>query len=701
MSRNGLIVELVKKIEEVLFSDHESAKIMTQELLELSTEEKNAFGLFKANNFLGVICSERGLVDEALNYYSVAMSYTIFDALEKEKPVLLNNIGTTLADRSNYFEAIENFTEALAIIYEKGFRKDLIFTLNLNIAASYLQINEPDEALKLIDEAMKYFDEQSVEDLTEMLGLLADAYLKKGDSEKAYSNILRCEEEAQKSNFATMTGLVEYYKAKYFELTEDFEAAETFYWKVLSVQLQNEPFYYFNKVAKDYIHFKINRKQYTKAIKFIHRAIEIAERKNWTWVISDYYRYLSECYKQTENWPDAIEIMSRYFALDLEQKKNQYGHLYQCFKVQEKVLKMNLANKSLYDSVDRLKTFNHIISQINRSEDLTTLIYDQLSELKSLFKIDTFALGIYNSAERRIEYVLKYENGERAPTSYVDYDNLRSFSNWVRMNDQPIIIDDIDDLEYIKAHYPNVKTSKDDIINTGNYSKSMVIWPMRVEGKSIGLINCQAIAENTFSTFDLELIEMLASHLAIAQENHRQKKELNEAVERLNKLSYIDGLTGIYNRQALNEYMPELYSKAIAEESNIAFAMLDLDNFKQLNDQYGHQEGDHCLSAFAALLVDTIGNLGHIYRYGGDEFSMVFIGVELAVVENVLKEVISKSKAFYMLGGLVPITASIGAIFMERGKEKTLSLTTFINYADNALYIAKSEGKCNFKKVVL
>lgn len=701
MSRNDLIKELVKKIEDVLFSDHVKAKIMTEELLVLSSEEENAFGLFKANNFLGVICSERGLVDEALNYYTVAMSFTIFDDLEREKPVLLNNIGTTFADRSNYFEAIQNFTEALSIIYENGFRKDLIFTLNLNIAVSYLQIDEPDEALKVIEDAMKYFDAQSVEDLTEMLGLLADAYLRKEEPDKAYSNILRCEEEAQKSDFATMKVLVEYYKAKYFELLEDYDAAEMFYSRVLSVQLNNEPFYYFNQVAKDYIRFKIKLSHYTQAIDFIKCAIDLAGRKNWTWVISDYYRDLAECYKHTENWVDAIEIMNRYFKLDRDQKKNQYGHLYQFFKVQEKVLKMNVTNKSLNDSVGRLKAFNHIISQINTSEDLSTLMYNQIGDLKALFKIDTFALGLYNDTNKHIEYALKYENGERVGVTYVDYENQRSFSNWVRIHNKPVIIDDIDDFDFIAKAYPNVKFSKDDIVSNGNYSKSLVIWPMKIEGKSIGLINCQAIAENTFSTFDLELIEMLASHLAIALENHTQKNELNDAVERLNKLSYMDALTGVYNRQALNEYMPKLYKKAIQEEHNIVFAMLDLDNFKQLNDQYGHQEGDRCLSAFAALLIDTIGNLGHIYRYGGDEFSLLFIGIDLDVVENVLKDVISKSKDFYTVGGLVPITASIGAVFMDNGKEKALSMTTFINDADNALYIAKSEGKGIFKKVVL
>lgn len=694
-------LNLIKEIEDVLFSDYAKAKKLAETLLDLSYKENDALGLFKANNFLGILCSERGSVDEALNYFSAAMSYTLLDGLEREKPVLLNNIGTTLADRRNYFEAIENFTNALSIIYEKGFRRDLIFTLNLNIAGSYLQIDKPDEALKVIAEAMIYLSEGTVEDTTEMLGLMADAYLQKGDPDKAYAYILRCEEEAQKTNHLAISVMVDHHKAKYFELIKDYDAAELFYKRVFTIQVTHEPFYFFNRVADDYIQYLIAHGKIDDAIEVISQAIKLAKEKKWTWAISDYYRYLSECYKQQKNYERVIEIMEQYQLMERAQEKSQYSHLYQCFKIQEKVMEMSLTNKVLNDSVGRLKAFNLIISQINATNDLTKMVDTQLDNMKTLFKMDTFALGLYHDDHQKIEYEFYYENGERVNMTAVDYENLRSFSNWVRMNEKPVIINDIEDFDYLTNNYPNVKHKKADIVNLGNASKSIVIWPMIVEGRSIGLINCQAVIANAFSTFDLELIEMLASHLAIAVDNRNQKKALSTAVDRLNKLSYIDGLTGIYNRQALNEYMPALYHKAFEDGNSIAFAMLDLDNFKKLNDQYGHQEGDQCLAAFAALLTDVVGNLGYIYRYGGDEFSIMFIGIELEVVDKLLYEIISRSSSFYSMGGLLPVTASIGAVYMAPGRDISLNLTTFINYADNALYIAKNEGKGIFKKVML
>jgi diguanylate cyclase (GGDEF)-like protein len=139
----------------------------------------------------------------------------------------------------------------------------------------------------------------------------------------------------------------------------------------------------------------------------------------------------------------------------------------------------------------------------------------------------------------------------------------------------------------------------------------------------------------------------------------------------------------------------------MAQKKPLAFAMVDLDNFKQLNDQYGHQMGDQCLHEFAKLLEAAVGSLGYIYRYGGDEFSLLFVDLELSVVESLLDDIIRKSRGFYSVGEVLNITASIGAVFLEAGKVGPQNLNTFINYADNALYIAKNEGKNLYKKVVI
>lgn len=700
MSENyNQIRSLVHEIEDVLYSDNAKAKHLTEHLLDLSMSLNDAFGIYKANNLLGILSTNEGKIDEALNYFTIAMTYTSINELRKEKPSTLNNIGTALIIKQNYFEAIENLSSALNYIYEFDERKDMIFLINLNIADAYLHIHQPLEAIHVIDRALPYYDESVKEDGAVMLATLAYAYILLEDYNRAYEYILRCEEAAEQSRYVAIQILVDFYKAKYFELTDAHDDAMYFYERVIKHQLEGNTYYYYNQISLDFIAFLKANQHRDQARLYIEKSIQLANRMGWNWIVQYYYKAQAELYADEQDLPNALKSIKTYF--DMEQEYKQKSNLlnFNCFKIQEKILSMNAKNRSLNDSVQRLKQVNHILKLIDSTSDLKLLIKVLYDSLKTLFNIETFALGLFDDEKNRIHYVSKFENGLSVGESNISYNNEKSFSVYVKKSEMPVIINDISDFSAIQTAYPNVKLTKDDIVNHGNHSQSIVIWPLITESKSIGLINCQSTSKNTFSDFDLELIEMLSAHLAVAIENFKQKSELKEAITRLNRLSFIDSLTNVYNRQAFNEYLPQFYQNAIDERNNLAFAMVDLDNFKNLNDQYGHQEGDLCLIAFADLIKRTIGNLGYVYRYGGDEFSLLFIGLEQELVKKILGEIMMLSQRFYSVGEVLQITASMGAIFVENGRCKSLPLNSFINYADNALYIAKSEGKNTFKFV--
>lgn len=696
---NNQIKSLVLEIEDVLFSDYAQARRKAEHLLDLSNEANDVFGIYKANNLLGILCSDEGRIDEALNYYTIAMTYTSINELRKEKPVVLNNIGTALIIKQNYFEAIENLSNALNLIYEYDERKDMIFTLNLNIADAYLHINQPEEAIKVIERAMPFYDAEEKEEGAVMLATFAYAYILLKDYNRAFEYILLCEEAAQNMQYVVIQILVDYYKAKYFEMTDAHDDAMYFYEKVIKNQLDGNTFYYYNQISLDFIAFLKRNQHMDKAKRYIEQSIKIATEKSWHWIIQYYYKALSEIYAVENDWKNAMTSVNTYFELEQAYKHKSNLLNLNYFKIQEKVLMMNVKNRSLNDSIHRLKQVNNILKLINATSDLNALIEILYNSLKVLFNIDTFALGIYDDHQQFIHYIAKYENGVSVGESMISYQNEKSFSVFVMKSEKPFIINDISDFSGLQEKYPNVKLVVEDIINYGNHSQSIVIWPLITESRSIGLINCQSLTKNLFTDFDLELIEMLAAHLAVALENYQQKSELNEAIIRLNRLSFLDSLTNVYNRQAFNEYLPQFYQKAIDEEQNLIFAMVDLDNFKSLNDQYGHQEGDQCLITFADLLKRTIGNLGYIYRYGGDEFSLLFVGLEREVVLKLLEEIMILSRQFYSVGDVLKVTASMGVVSVENGNCKNLPLNAFINYADNALYIAKNEGKNTFKFV--
>lgn len=152
------------------------------------------------------------------------------------------------------------------------------------------------------------------------------------------------------------------------------------------------------------------------------------------------------------------------------------------------------------------------------------------------------------------------------------------------------------------------------------------------------------------------------------------------------KLSYEathDALTKLYNRGVFEEMLPS------CEFQENALILLDLDHFKQMNDQYGHQTGDLVLQKLSKALQESFRGEDYVCRIGGDEFAvlMVNVGKEMTdLVENKLALIRDKVS---VKDGVPPFTLSIGVAFSEEG----LTGTDVYSHADAALYKAKENGR--------
>ncbi len=160
----------------------------------------------------------------------------------------------------------------------------------------------------------------------------------------------------------------------------------------------------------------------------------------------------------------------------------------------------------------------------------------------------------------------------------------------------------------------------------------------------------------------------------------------------LYSMVYTDELTKLLNRRCMREMVPDIIKSAAQREINFAFFVFDLDDFKSINDTYGHYAGDKALVHFANLLIRVFKGRGMPIRYAGDEFVGIVIGVnrELALrFGKILLEFIN-SNPFYMKDKQLPVSCSIGAsVFPFDGED----LLTLFEKADEALYLSKREGK--------
>jgi len=183
------------------------------------------------------------------------------------------------------------------------------------------------------------------------------------------------------------------------------------------------------------------------------------------------------------------------------------------------------------------------------------------------------------------------------------------------------------------------------------------------------------------------------------QEELRCRIKIGERIinleRRILQLANTDPLTGVLNRRAFMQRMDIEVERAIRENSPLSLVISDLDHFKQVNDGYGHQVGDLVLQKFTEIISKISRPYDFLGRYGGEEFSMGFPGVDESTVRLIAERMRQEVEVFRIDpdGPLHPvrITASFGAASLRHEPRETLS--ALITRADNALYRAKGEGR--------
>jgi two-component system chemotaxis family response regulator WspR len=178
------------------------------------------------------------------------------------------------------------------------------------------------------------------------------------------------------------------------------------------------------------------------------------------------------------------------------------------------------------------------------------------------------------------------------------------------------------------------------------------------------------------------------------------QQELEESNEELQKLSCLDGLTGIANRRRFDEFINNECLRSSRENSSLSLILIDIDFFKPYNDNYGHLAGDGCLRKVATALSEVVHRPADLVaRYGGEEFGVVLPATDVAGAVQVAESIaakINKMKIPHQFSGVADyITLSMGVA--SKVACENSSPTDLINLADQALYDAKESGRNQFK----
>ena len=181
-----------------------------------------------------------------------------------------------------------------------------------------------------------------------------------------------------------------------------------------------------------------------------------------------------------------------------------------------------------------------------------------------------------------------------------------------------------------------------------------------------------------------------------AAELARYNQQLQDSEVRLRYEAYHDYLTGLPNRKLFLERLAQAIEWAAINNQSVALMFVDLDGFKQINDNQGHEMGDLLLKAVAKRLLGCLRGTDTVSRLGGDEFTVILPGIsEAKNVERVAQKIVSTiTQSFPISEKEIWITASIGVSLYPIDGEDT---DTLIKNADTAMYRAKEAGKNQYK----
>jgi len=184
---------------------------------------------------------------------------------------------------------------------------------------------------------------------------------------------------------------------------------------------------------------------------------------------------------------------------------------------------------------------------------------------------------------------------------------------------------------------------------------------------------------------DLPIISIFAKQIGVSLERARLFQEVQS-------LALTDPLTGLHNRRSLFEFGRVEFSRSLRMSRPFCCMMLDLDHFKQINDNYGHAMGDQVLQEFAKRCKTSVREVDLVGRYGGEEVIIIMPETELRsalpVAERLRKAV--AETPIKVSGREIYVTVSIG---VAQKDENTLQLETLVARADQAMYIAKHKGR--------
>ncbi|BAI81787.1 hypothetical protein DEFDS_P167 (plasmid) [Deferribacter desulfuricans SSM1] len=329
-----------------------------------------------------------------------------------------------------------------------------------------------------------------------------------------------------------------------------------------------------------------------------------------------------------------------------------------------------LFNKVLdYLPKNQINQFKDRIEEIQSAEDFNDLFLDIISYFI------TYLIKIINIFEKTWDILKDIIN---------HMDNVNEQFIQIIDNSKQIFMEEIKNIDKIDNYIDSMK--QDTLIESDLKSLKKKLL------EKIILIKTELKNNKNKQKEQVSKLTLNKTQIQVNIDKYVQSiEQLQKELEQIKRESEIDTLTNVFNRNTFDKYIVKAIDRFKKHNESVSVIMLDIDDFKKINDNYGHLVGDSVLRNFAAILKNSVRNSDLIFRYGGEEFIIVLpetkISQALSISERILKEL--NKTSFKLKKDSLKVTASMGVT--ESKMEDNVE--TLLKRVDNYLYKSKATGK--------
>lgn len=336
--------------------------------------------------------------------------------------------------------------------------------------------------------------------------------------------------------------------------------------------------------------------------------------------------------------------------------------------------------KKLYKTLHNVSILYNISQAMNFIDDLKRLLNTILDKALETIDAEKGSLMLYDFSENVLQVKVVYGLADKKVeedinSGIIECAKIRAgegIAGSVFANKKSVI----SNLGQNDPRFKNFKTSSANV-------NSLLCVPLIAKGEVIGVVNISNKKNNRlFNKQDLEFMEALANQAAIAIDNAK-----------LYELATKDGLTKLYTHRHFFTLLDTELKRATRYKHVLSVIMMDIDNFKNINDTYGHAVGDKVLREVAGVIRNTVRKIDMPARYGGEEFAVILPetnGADASIIAHRLRRKVEDLDVTLNDGTKINITISVGIASFPDVSEDELTL---MDFADKALYESKHHGK--------